>query len=95
MEKLQDSLKLKKGDMVESNGVKYRVTDADKKIVEAYRPVDKKAVSITIASTVKVKDQTCTVASIADNAFTKMKKLNKVIVGKKCNQDRQESFLCR
>ena len=92
LEKLQDSLKLKKGDMVESNGVKYRVTDADKKIVEAYRPVDKKAVSITIASTVKVKDQTCTVASIADNAFTKMKKLNKVIVGKNVTKIGKKAF---
>ncbi|MCI8634116.1 MAG: DNRLRE domain-containing protein [Eubacterium sp.] len=73
---------LKAGDTITSGKVKYRVTNAKKKLAEAYGAKSKSQKSVTIAATVKIKGVTLKVTSVADNAFKGMSKLQKVTVGK-------------
>lgn len=73
---------VKKGDTVTVGSVKYRVTNAEKKLAEAYAPKSKSARSITVAATVTVKGEKFSVTSIAAGAFKNMKKLKKATIGK-------------
>ena len=73
---------LKNGDSVTVKGVKYRVTDAEKKEAQAYGTENKKLLTISVAASVKIKGETCKVVSIADKAFAGCKKVKKAVIGK-------------
>ena len=73
---------LAKGDTITVKGVKYRVTNVNKKQAEAYAPEKKNAKSLTVANTVTVKGVRCKVTAVSANAFANMKKLTKVTLPK-------------
>ncbi len=79
--KLKDSLTLKNGDTVTVDGVQYRVTDAAAKTAEAYGVAKKNIKTIKVAATVTIKDVTCKVITIADQAFAGQKKATKAVIG--------------
>ncbi len=83
---------LKKGDVITVKGVKYRVTNVQKKEAEAYAPEKKSAKKITISNTVKVKGVSCKVVSIKANAFAKMKKLTSVTIPKNVSKIGKKAF---
>lgn len=79
--KLKDSMTLKNGDTVTAGGVQYRVTDAAAKTAEAYGTAKKNIKSINVAATVTIKDVTCKVTAVADQAFAGQKKATKAVIG--------------
>lgn len=83
LRKLQEEkAALKIGDTAVLNNVRYRVTDAEKKLAEAYEAVKENAKSIKIAQTVTINGVSCTVTGVANKAFAGMEKLKKVVIGK-------------
>ncbi len=70
------------GDIKEAGNVIYRVTDADKKLAEAYSVSKNGVKSIVIADTVEMNGVTCKVTSIAGSAFSLLTRLQKVTIGK-------------
>ncbi|MBO5373127.1 MAG: leucine-rich repeat protein [Lachnospiraceae bacterium] len=83
---------LTKGDTITVSGVKYRVTNAAKKEVEAYAPAKKSAKTLKIANTVTIKDVSCKVVSIKANAFAKMSKLTTVTIPKNVKSIGKKAF---
>lgn len=75
---------LKEGDTFTSGKLKYKVTNATagKLAVAVQAPVSKSAKSLTVPSTVKAKEASYKVTSIAANAFKNCKKLKKITIGK-------------
>lgn len=73
---------LKKGDSVIVKGVKYRVTNPEDKLAEAYGFDNKNVKNISVAAAVKINGVSCRVTAIADKAFAGMKKLTAAVVGK-------------
>ena len=67
--------------------IQYKVLSADKKTVMAYRGASKKAKSITIPATVKIKGITCKVTQIGAKAFSGYNRATKITIGK--NVDRK------
>ena len=61
--------------------VLYKVTDAANKKAVAVNGTNKDSTSITIQSTVRISNTTCTVTEVSANAFKGYKKLKKVIIG--------------
>ncbi len=83
LRKLQEeNAALKVGDTAVLSNVKYRVTDAAKKLAEAYEAVNENAKSVKIAQTVTINGVSCTVTGVANKAFAGMEKLKKVVIGK-------------
>lgn len=82
LQKLQNGTPLKKGDITEADGVKYRVTDAGGKLAEAYGVSDKNRETVKVADTVKIHGGICKVTAVADQAFLGMKKLKKAEIGR-------------
>ena len=80
--KLKAEMALKTGDTITVGNVKYRVTDAEKKLAEAYGVTTKSAVSVKVAADVTIKNVTVKVTAVADNAFKGMTKLKKAVIGK-------------
>ena len=77
----QDSA-FKVGDSVIVKGVQYRVTDAVKMEAEAYGIENKNLRTIIVASSVKIQGVTCKVTAVGKEAFAKMKKVKKAVIGK-------------
>lgn len=90
--KAQSANTLQKGDTVTAGGVKYRVTNPDKKLAEAYAPKSKSARTVTVAATVTVKGVRLSVTAIADEAFQGMKQLTSVTIGKNVKKIGKEAF---
>lgn len=90
--KLQASVALKAGDTVVVGNVKYRVTDVDKKLAEAYGVQSKTARSVTVAATVTIKNVSVKVTAVADNAFKGMSKLQKATIGKNVTTIGKKAF---
>lgn len=84
--------KLKKGDTVTVKNVVYKVTNADKKTVAAVKGKNKKLASVSIASTVKVKGETCKVTAVNAKAFKGYAKLKKVTIGKNVTTVGKQAF---
>lgn len=83
---------LKVGDTVTSGNVKYRVTDAQKKLAEAYGVDSKRARTLKVAATVTVNGEKVSVTSIAANACKGMKKLEKVTIGTNVSKIGKNAF---
>ena len=83
---------LKVGDTVTSGNVKYRVTDAQKKLAEAYGVDSRRARTLKVAAAVTINGETVSVTSIAANAFKGMKKLEKVTIGTKVSRIGKNAF---
>ncbi len=83
---------LKVGDYKEVKGVLYRVTNAEKKLAEAYGVTYKSLSYIHVLSSVKINGKTCKVTAIAKNAFANMKKLRKVVIGKSVTSIGRKAF---
>lgn len=73
---------LKKGDKITVKGVVYQVTNAKAKEVTALKPQSKKAKTITLCDTVKIKKTTCKVVAVSKGSFSGMKNLTKVTISK-------------
>ncbi len=73
---------LKVGDKTDFRGVMYRVTDAKKKLAEAYDVSNRSLSYIHVMHAVKIGGVTCKVTSVANHAFEDMKKLRKVLIGR-------------
>ena len=83
---------LKVGDTVISGNVKYRVTDAQKKLAEAYGVDSRKVRTLKVAATVTISGEKVSVTSIAANAFKGMKKLEKVTIGTNVSRIGKNAF---
>ena len=83
---------LKVGDTVTSGNVKYRVTDAQKKLAEAYGVDSRRARTLKVAAAVTINGETVSVTSIAANAFKGMKKLEKVTIGTNVSRIGKNAF---
>ncbi len=83
---------LKVGDTVTSGNVKYRVTDAQKKLAEAYGVDSKSARTLKVAATVTVNGEKVSVTSVKANAFKGMKKLEKVTIGANVSKIGKNAF---
>ena len=83
---------LKVGDSVTSGNVKYRVTDAQKKLAEAYGVDSRRARTLKVAAAVTISGEKVSVTSIAANAFKGMKKLEKVTVGTNVSKIGKNAF---
>ncbi len=87
---------LKKGSICKASGSNYIVTDATKKTVEYQAPVKTTAKSITIPDNIKVnvngRKVTYQVTGISAKAFTKCKKLKKVVIGKNVKSIGKDAF---
>lgn len=83
---------LKVGDSVTSGNVKYRVTDAQKKLAEAYGVDSRKARTLKVAAAVTISGEKVSVTSIAANAFKGMKKLEKVTIGTNVSKIGKNAF---
>lgn len=92
IEKLKDSLTLKNGDTVTAGGVQYRVTDAAAKTAEAYGTAKKNIKTINVTATVTIKDVTCKVTAIADQAFAGQKKATKAVIGANVTKIGKKAF---
>lgn len=92
IEKLKDSLTLKNGDTVTAGGVQYRVTDAAAKTAEAYGTAKKNIKTINVTATVTIKDVTCKVTAIADQAFAGQKKATKAVIGTNVTKIGKKAF---
>ena len=96
IEKLQnaaaEAAALKAGDTVDYKGVMYRVTNAQKKLAEAYDVSNRSMSFVHVMGTVKINGVTCKVTSIANNAFADMKKLRRVTIGKNVASIGKEAF---
>ncbi|MEY8518708.1 endo-alpha-N-acetylgalactosaminidase family protein [Lachnospiraceae bacterium 29-84] len=84
--------KLRIGDTIEVGGVCYKVTSVSGKTAIAAYGTNKKATTINIASTVKIKGVTCKVTKIESEAFKGFKSLKKVTIGSNVTSVRRESF---
>ncbi len=84
--------KLRIGDTIEVGGVCYKVTSVSGKTAIAAYGTNKKATTINIASTVKIKGVTCKVTKIESEAFKRFKSLKKVTIGSNVTSVRRESF---
>lgn len=84
----------KTGSTYQTRGLRYKVTASTSrtKSVMLVRPAKKTYRSITIPSTVKIKGYTFKVTQIADNAFRKNIKLEKVTIGSNITKIGKESF---
>lgn len=83
---------LKVGDTVTSGNVKYRVTDAQKKLAEAYGVESKTARTLKVAATVTINGEKVSVTSVKANAFKGMKKLEKVTIGTNVSRIGENAF---
>lgn len=83
---------LKVGDTVTSGNVKYRVTDAQKKLAEAYGVDSKTARTLKVAATVTINGEKVSVTSVKTNAFKGMKKLEKVTIGTNVSRIGKNAF---
>ena len=83
---------LKVGDTVTSGNVKYRVTDAQKKLAEAYGVDSKTARTLKVAATVTINGEKVSVTSVKANAFKGMKKLEKVTIGTNVSRIGKNAF---
>ena len=92
IEKLKDSMTLKNGDTVTAGGVQYRVTDAAAKTAEAYGTAKKNIKTINVTATVTIKDVTCKVTAIADQAFAGQKKATKAVIGTNVTKIGKKAF---
>ncbi len=72
----------KKGDTFESGGLKYVITDAEKKTVGCMGTVNSNGKSIKITDSVSYENINYFVTSIEANAFKNNKKITKLIIGK-------------
>ena len=73
--------------------IQYKVLSADKKTVMAYRGTSKKAKSITIPATVKIKGITCKVTQIGAKAFSGYNRATKITIGKNVTTIGKQAFL--
>ena len=83
---------VKEGDIVTVSGIKYCITNADKKQAAAYGVTSKKLKSIKIADTISVNGVTLKVTSIKAKAFSGMKKLKKAVIGKNVTSIGKKTF---
>lgn len=83
---------LKVGDTVTSGNVKYRVTDAQKKLAEAYGIESKTARTLKVAAAVTINGEKVSVTSVKANAFKGMKKLEKVTIGTNVSRIGKNAF---
>lgn len=90
--KLKDSMTLKNGDTVTADGVQYRVTDAAAKTAEAYGTAKKNIKTINVAATVTIKDMTCKVTAVADQAFAGQKKATRAVIGANVTKIGKKAF---
>ena len=81
---------LKVGDTVTSGNVKYRVTDAQKKLAEAYGVESKTARTLKVAATVTINGEKVSVTSV--KAIKGMKKLEKVTIGTNVSRIGKNAF---
>ena len=72
--------------------MKYRVTDAQKKLAEAYGVDSRRARTLKVAAAVTISGEKVSVTSIAANAFKGMKKLEKVTVGTNVSKIGKNAF---
>ena len=72
--------------------MKYRVTDAQKKLAEAYGVDSRKARTLKVAAAVTISGEKVSVTSIAANAFKGMKKLEKVTIGTNVSKIGKNAF---
>lgn len=70
----------------------YRVTDSAKKQAEVLGPVNKLMKTVTIPASVKIKGETCSVTGVANKAFSGMKKLTTVTIGKNVQKIGKRAF---
>lgn len=82
MIKLQQNSDLKVGDSIVVSNVRYRVTDVEKKLAEAYSVNAKCLSSLRVESVVTIKNVRLKVTAIADQAFKGMSKLEQATIGK-------------
>lgn len=68
-------------DTVTVKGMKYRVTNAEKKQACAYGAENKNLRTITVASKVTINGVSCQVTAVANNAFANLKKAAKAVIG--------------
>ena len=83
---------LKAGDTILSGKVRYRVTNVEKKLAEAYGVKSRSQKSVVVADTVEIKGVTLKVTSVAEDAFRGMSKLQKATVGKNVTTIRRNAF---
>lgn len=83
---------LKKGDTGVWKQMMYRVTDSAKKQAEVLGPVNKLMKTVTIPASVKIKGETCSVTGVANKAFSGMKKLTTVTIGKNVQKIGRRAF---
>ena len=85
---------LKKGDVVKDDKgrAKYKILDVAKREVAYNEPVNKKAKTVSILATVKIKGVTYKVTGIADNAFKGNKKVTKVTISSKVKTIGKQAF---
>lgn len=79
--KAANAVQLKNGDTVTVKGMKYRVTNAEKKQACAYGAENKNLRTITVASKVTINGVSCQVTAVANNAFANLKKAAKAVIG--------------
>ena len=84
--------KMKVGDTITVGKVKYKVTSTTKKTVTAVKGTDKNATSISLASTVRIKGETCKVTKIEPKAFYKYTKLKDIYISRYVTSIGKSSF---
>lgn len=86
------SSKFSNGDIITIGSVKYRVKDADKKMLEAYGVKNKKLTKLVIEDSIELKDAKYKITSIANSAFSGMKKLKSAVIGKNVTTIGKKAF---
>lgn len=84
--------RLKVGDKADFKGVMYRVTNAEKKLAEAYDVSNRSMVGVHVMHSVKIGGTTCKVTAIADHSFEDMKRLRRVLIGKNVTSIGKKAF---
>lgn len=85
---------LKKGDVVsdDSKAAKVQVISTSKKTVAYKAPVNKKAKTVSIPATVKIRGKKYKVTQIAEGAFKNNKKVTKVTIGSNVSKISKNAF---
>lgn len=83
---------LTKGYTETVKNLKYKVTNADKKEAVVCGVKSKKLKKITVPATVKLKNITCSVTGIAGKAFSGMRNLQTVTIGKNVKEIGSKAF---
>lgn len=73
--------------------IQYKVIDAGKKRVMAFKGMSKKAKSINIPASVTIKGESCKVVSVGDKAFSGYKNATKITIGANVASIGKQAFL--